>query len=90
VRKVDETGICAVDCDCAWCSTGHRPSMLARHVARVAADRMRAAREQLPPPAPIVRVGSPRKYPRPLTPEECEEMRRDMEQFRRGTSCKKR
>lgn len=79
MRKTDETGICARDCECPRCEAGARPTELERDVARRAYNARRlwlARRAEKEKPAVALRPRAPLpsySLPRPWTPEEIAE-----------------
>jgi hypothetical protein len=86
-RRTDDTGLCALDCECPRCETGHRPTELERAAARRAevlrfAALAKAAR--LAPAGPLPRHRLPTFHlPPPYTAEEREELDRLRASFRK-------
>jgi hypothetical protein len=79
--KTDETGLHAEDCDCAKCEVGLRPTPLERAAARraLAAAKLAAAKPQASGLRLSRMIRPVTRVPPPMSPEELEEMRRDIE-----------
>lgn len=85
--KTDETGLHAVDCDCATCDRGYRPTELERAAARRAlalrlADEARRAALVLENKPKVKRWGPPGP-PRPVAPLTAEQWE-ELKQLRKG------
>jgi hypothetical protein len=89
--KTDESGLHAIDCECARCEGGFRPTELERSAARRSLLMMKAARERIARGLGLAEEHKPQRaslpaveLPRPMSTEELERMAEDLRQWRKN------